>query len=67
MMVEQLRDQYFKVFDRNGDVLACGREECKKLIILCEKIYPDEKFGDLETGRMNVSAIKDVAIKLNVI
>jgi hypothetical protein len=68
MMLEKLRSQYFNVFDKaTGDVLACGRDECKKLMQVCAEIFPGETFGDMETGRMNIPAIKDVAIKLGVI
>lgn len=57
-MYEQLLNQYNKVFASNGSIKACGREECMKLIELCERHSNcTDKFGNIETGFMDVNAI----------
>ena len=50
---------YKIVFDENGEVRACGRENCKKLIKACMELYPDVDFGNPETGMMNIEKIKE--------
>lgn len=68
MIVDDLKEQYFKVFDKcTGDIKLCGRDECKKLMDICNKIYPDKTFGDTNTGHMDIDAIKSAAKTLNII
>jgi hypothetical protein len=51
-------DLYNTVFDDHGNVKACGRDACKKLISACQKENPMIDFGNLETGMMNISNIQ---------
>ena len=58
-MREQLIAQYNIVFDEEGNIKACGRDACKKMISLCEEYTGiKDKYGNPETGVMNVEEIK---------
>ena len=50
-------EQYSKVFDQDGNVKACTREECIKLIEMLEKKFPNEEFGNDKTGFMDTEHI----------
>lgn len=56
---EVVKDAYYKVFDTCGNVRACGRETCIELIEACSCRQPDIYFGNVETGQMNIEAIKE--------
>ena len=56
--------QYSKVFDKDGNILACGRLETKKLIEYMTLKFPNVDFGNYETGMMNVEKIKEYIEKL---
>lgn len=56
-----LRQKYAEVFDAEGNIKACGRACCKELIEACNKVEPEVSHGDLDTGIMDVEAIKRVA------
>lgn len=60
-MKDKFFEQYNKVFDENGNVKACGREECKKLMLICGQIKPNVDYGVLEDGFMNTNSIKSLA------
>lgn len=62
-MKKQILNLYNEIFDENGNVRSCGREKCKQLITLLSEEYPDKKFGDSNTGFMNIKAIKAVLSK----
>lgn len=49
---------YHQVFDENGDARVCGRDKCKKLILLAQKLDKDTDYGNPETGIMQVAAMK---------
>lgn len=53
-----IQEAYNVVFDKNGNVKACGREACKRLIDLCKKQWKGVDFGNSETGYMNIENIK---------
>lgn len=58
----EFKRKYDAVFDSNGRIKPCGRQHCKDLILLCQRISADATgFGNAETGVMNVSAIKALA------
>ena len=58
-VLEDLKHQYNVVFDEDGNVKACGRKACSKLIELCEMATNGQMdFGNKETGMMNVELIK---------
>jgi len=61
----QFMEQYSKCFDDNGNILNCGREACKKLILLAQKLTQVD-CGDAETGRMNKENIVELHHRLNV-
>ena len=56
-MNEKIFNLYNSIFDKNGNVTACGREKCKQLINALQEEYPDVVFGDKETGFLNVETI----------
>lgn len=62
-MKEQILNLYNEIFDENGNVKSCGRKKCKQLINLLTEEYPDRKFGDSNTGFMNIKEIKAVLSK----
>lgn len=62
--IEAFIEQYNKVFDVNGQVKACGREECKNLINMCKVESPNEDFGNPLTGFMNVENIQKFREKI---
>ena len=49
-------EAYDEVFDPDGSIKLCGRDKCKKLILMCESIA--HPFGNPDTGCMYVEAIK---------
>ena len=53
-----LKELYDKVFDSNGGIKPCGRDNCKKLIEACRIEFPEVDFGNPSTGYMNVENIK---------
>ncbi len=58
-ILEDLKSQYNIVFDNDGNVKACGRKNCIKLIELCEMATNGQMdFGNKETGIMNTELIK---------
>lgn len=68
MFILTFAEQYFEVFDsKTGEVRLCGRDACKRLMATCSKLYPDVIFGSMDTGYMNIKAIKDAARKQGVI
>lgn len=58
MANEKLIEAYEKVFDEQGMVKNCGRDACISLIEECEKVKIQVYFGDSQTGRMDIDAIK---------
>lgn len=68
MLILTFAEQYFEVFDeKTGEVNLCGRDACKRLMQMCSQLYPDVIFGSMDTGYMNIKAIKDAARKQGVI
>lgn len=55
--MEEILDLYNEVFDKNGKIKPCGRELCKQLIIKMSEKFPNEDFGNKETGFMNTETI----------
>ena len=45
------------VFDKNGQIKACGRNTCMNLISLMKK-YSSEDVGDESTGKINIETMK---------
>lgn len=57
MQVFEIKRLYNAVFDSNGDVRACGRDACKRLIEAINS-KSDLNVGNAETGVMNVDVLK---------
>ena len=55
---------YDLVFDKDGNIKACGREICKELIVLANQIEKNVKHGDETTGMMEVDTIKSLRATL---
>lgn len=55
-----LKRAYDEVFDEKGKVQNCGRDKCKFLIELCNKVNPlgAGLYGNEKTGFINMEAIK---------
>ena len=57
--------QYNKVFNVDGTIKNCTRKECLKLIELLMEKFPEEDFGNVETGFMETNKVQEI-IKRNV-
>ena len=56
----KFRELYNNCFDRDGNIKACGRDQCKLLIKFMNNTYAQGRqfYGDAETGVMNVENIR---------
>lgn len=63
--MKTFNEAYNDVFDINGEIMACGRDKCKELIHIANKIEPNISHGDIENGYMNVESIKALYNKEN--
>lgn len=57
-MKEELKNQYSKVFDSEGNVKNCGRDDCICLIEMLNIEDPITDFGNVKTGFMNIENVK---------
>ena len=65
MSMKAIMEQYNKVFDANGNVKTCTREQCIKLIEMLEEKFPNEDFGNDKTGFMDTERIKELVNRLD--
>ena len=64
--IEEFNNTYNEVFDSDGNIKACGREKCKKLIWLANRITEmGADFGDSTTGIMRADELRNLHSKLN--
>ena len=63
-MKQRFLGLYDLVFDKDGNIKACGREVCKELIVLANQIEKNVKHGDETTGMMEVDIIKSLRATL---
>lgn len=63
--MEKFFKQYKEVFDKEGNVRACGREKCMRLILTSDNLEPEISHGDLSSGFMKIEAIKSLYEKLH--
>lgn len=54
----ELISKYNKVFDEDGNIKACGRDNCKALIKAIHAVS-DKIVGDEDTGIMRVDILKE--------
>lgn len=45
------------VFDEQNNIKPCGRQTTIKLMEELSRIYPDENFGNIKTGFMNIETV----------
>lgn len=62
--IRQFKELYNDVIDANGNVKACGRDKCIKLIQLAKSINVRGQFGNIKTGYMKVDNIIELYNKL---
>ena len=55
--MKELLKQVDIVFNDKEEVNLCGRENCIKLMEMLEKEFPGMKFGNTETGFMDLETI----------
>ena len=55
--LQELKDAYEAVFDKDGNTKLCGRDVCIRLISLMSK-YSTANIGCAKTGIMNLNTIK---------
>ena len=64
MRKEDFLSHYYAVFGPNGKVFPCGREACVDLIKACNEFSnPRINYGNVETGQMNIDAIKHLVLE----
>ena len=63
-MDEMLRNAYETVFDSEGNVKACGRQACINLMRIIQCKTGGMVLGDMNTGIMDVEAVKDAYANL---
>lgn len=56
--MDELISKYNKVFDEDGNIKACGRDNCKALIKAIHAVS-DKIVGDEDTGIMRVDILKE--------
>lgn len=55
--IKKLKAAYDAVFNEKGEIKACGRDACTKLISLMKK-YTSKNIGDIRTGKLEIDVIK---------
>lgn len=55
---------YNEVIDNNGNIRACGRDKCKELIEISNKIDSNTYYGNNETGMMNIETLRKLYSKV---
>ena len=55
---------YNEVIDNNGNVKVCGRDKCKELIEISDKIDKNTYYGNINTGMLNIEALKTLHNKV---
>ena len=64
--LQKLNKLYDEVFDKEGNVKKCGRDKCRELIVVCARIdRTGTRYGDLESGMMDIEKIKDLYSKMH--
>ena len=58
--MNRLKFLYSEVFNDDGSIKACGRDKCKCLISYLNDMYPDKYFGDINTGFLDIKAVREV-------
>jgi hypothetical protein len=56
--LEELKDSYQAVFDEDGNVRACGRALCMRLMFSLKRFRPKADLGNFDTGVMNTDVVK---------
>lgn len=64
-LVHRFNSTYNEVFNAEGNITACGRETCRKLMNYAQILDIDTDYGDMSTGRMNIDNIKKLNITIN--
>ena len=55
---EELRNAFEVVFDEKEDVRNCGRDACRRLMLIIKRYSPTADVGNINTGIMNVDVVK---------
>lgn len=64
--IEKFNKQYKVVFNDNGEIKVCGRDACKELISLAEKIDKENApYGDHKDGFVNIDKMHALYEKTN--
>jgi hypothetical protein len=58
--LEELKNAYQDVFDEDGNVRACGRALCLRLMLFLKRFRPKANLGNFDTGVMNVDVVKNM-------
>ena len=52
--IDELKKLFDEVYTFDGEIRACGRNKCVKLIEAASYLYPHMYLGDTDTGKMQV-------------
>lgn len=64
--LKDFKEQFNEVFNDKGEIKACGRDACKKLINLAEKLDKEGKpYGDHKDGYIDIPKMLALYKKLN--
>jgi hypothetical protein len=63
--IELFLNTYHKVFDKNDNIMPCGRDVTKKLIGYAKDVKAGIDFGNTDTGIMVVENIKALYGEMN--
>lgn len=56
----RIKEAYEAVFDEDGNIKACGRAACIRLIEACQEKDQKTYFGDKDTGILNLSTFDKI-------
>lgn len=59
-MREEFLELYEEVFDAEGNIKACGRDKCKKLMLAAKRLDNRADYGNIETGFMDISELHEL-------
>lgn len=62
--ISEFKRLYSEVFDKEGEIKACGRDTCYDLIKVADEIETDVSHGNLESCTMEVETIHKLAVQL---
>ena len=60
MEKKSFMERYSAVFDSNDKIMACGRQKCIDLLLTLKEMYPNEDYGNLANGFLDIEKIQEL-------